>query len=182
MLKGFFLESRRSVFSAAAARSTSPASTPSIRDGAARISFAWWLIRPGSRPPSVCLSQNLTDGWSSLCHLLAKDHGQLQLQVNSTRDAVQWPMHCIQVWYGGTPIRLVRTMRDADGWEFFQKGEVQSFEEVDLYDKRISRQRLDRVAVVRYLQRVGWDVHNRSFWESDMEATYFDETSKRPVP
>ena len=91
-------------------------------------------------------------------------------------------MHCIQVWNGGTPIRLVRTMRDSDGWEFFQKGEVQSFEETDLYDKRIIRQRLDREAIIRYLQRIGWDVDNHSFWESDTEVIYFDETSKRPVP
>ena len=73
-------------------------------------------------------------------------------------------------------------MRDDDGWEFFQKGEPQPFEENDLYDKRIIRQRLDQEIIVRYLRRVGWDIAKRSFWESDTEASYFEETSKWSMP
>jgi hypothetical protein len=87
-------------------------------------------------------------------------------------------MHVIQVWNSGKPIRLVRTMRDSGGWEFFQKGELQDFEEKDLYHRRIIRQRLDREAIIRYVRRKGWDIADRSFWESTTEATYFDEIAK----
>ncbi len=69
-------------------------------------------------------------------------------------------------------------MRDSDAWKFFQKGEPQDFEEVALYEKRIIRQRLDRGAIIRYLRRIGWDISKLSFWESTMEATYFEEISK----
>jgi hypothetical protein len=128
------------------------------------------------------LVTNLADGWNSLCRLLAREHGRFQLQVKSTRLPVEWAQHFIQVWNGGEEIRLVRAMRDSDGWEFFQKGEPQDFEEKDLYARRIIRQRLDREAISRYLGRIGWDIAEQSFWESDTDATYFGETSKRPIP
>jgi hypothetical protein len=124
------------------------------------------------------LVTNLRDGWNSLCHLLAREHSQFQLQVKSTRPHVEWPLHALQVWNGGHSIRFVRTMLDSGVWDFFQKGEPQEFEDRGLYDKRIIRQRFDRAAIVCCLQRIGWDISKSSFWESDMEATYFEETSK----
>jgi hypothetical protein len=32
------------------------------------------------------------------------------------------------------------------------------------------------------LQRIGWNVSKPSFWESDEEATYFEEAFKRAAP
>jgi hypothetical protein len=40
---------------------------------------------------------------------------------------------------------------------------------------------LDQAAIARYLQRIGWNIAKGSFWESDVEATYF-EASKRTEP
>ncbi|HXE86858.1 MAG TPA: hypothetical protein VN524_08690, partial [Hyphomicrobiaceae bacterium] len=103
-----------------------------IQDRSAPRGRAPFSPRPYSplQLPSICvLVTNLSDGWNSLCHLLAKEHGQFQLQVKSTRPHVEWPLHSLQVWNGGQSVRLVRAMRDTDGWDFFQKGEPQDFEE-----------------------------------------------------
>jgi hypothetical protein len=124
------------------------------------------------------LVANLQDGWSSLCHLLAREHRQFQIQAKSTRPGAAWPQNKIDVWGDGERSRVVMAMRDTDAWKFFQKGEPRDFEEVALYERRIIRQRLDRDAIVRYLRRIGWDISKPSFWESTMEATYFEEISK----
>jgi hypothetical protein len=69
-------------------------------------------------------------------------------------------------------------MRDSDEWVFFQKGEPQGFEEPELYLLRLKRDRLNRVIIVRYLQRCGWDIARASFWDAP-EAVYFEELRKQ---
>jgi hypothetical protein len=62
------------------------------------------VIYSTRQSPGICvLVVNLMDGWNSLCHLLAKEHGQLQLQVKSTRPRVEWPLNSIQVRNRGNP-------------------------------------------------------------------------------
>jgi hypothetical protein len=124
--------------------------------------------------PTICvLVTNLVDGWNSLCHNLAREHRQFQIQAKSTRPGAEWPQNKIDVWSDGKSSRVVMAMRDSDAWKFFQKGEPQDFEEVALYEKRIIRQRLDRDAIIRYLRRIGWDISKLSFWESTIEANIF---------
>jgi hypothetical protein len=100
------------------------------------------------------------------------------LQAISTRLNVEYPSNRIEVWKTGKSIRKVIAMRDSDEWEFMERGELQDFEEKDLYRNRIIQKRLDRQAITRYLRRVGWDISDQSFWKSDVDAIYFEETAK----
>jgi hypothetical protein len=69
-------------------------------------------------------------------------------------------------------------MRDSDAWIFVQKGEPEDFEDVELYNNRLKRDRLNREAVTRYLRKLGWGIDEPSFWKAS-DAVYFEETSKR---
>jgi len=115
---------------------------------------------------------------SAICYLLAKEHGQFQLLVTSERPQVEYPKDRIEVWKAGQSTRVVTAMLDSDEWKFFQKCEPEEFEEIDLYRNKTIKRRLDREAISRYLRKIGWDIHKRSFWDSGTDATYFEELFK----
>ena len=146
--------------------------------GAAHF-FKVAVFSPRHLSGKSALITNVADGWNSLCHLVASEHQRFQIQVISTTDNADYPQHRIEVWRNGRSTRVVMAMRDTDQWIFVEKGEPEDFEETKLYERRLIKNRLDRGIVVRYLQRIGWDVTQLSFWESESEAIYFEELRKR---
>jgi hypothetical protein len=73
---------------------------------------------------------------------------------------------------GGFPyIRTIDAGRfDSGRWEFLVDGEVQPFEEVEAYSKRLIRDRLTRSMLLRYLAALGIDADEPSFYGRAMLA------------
>ena len=140
--------------------------------------FKLVIYTPQQVPTVSVLVTNVADGWNSLCHLLAKEHNQFQLQAISTKSGAVYPKHRIEIWNSGRSVRIVMAIRDSDNWEFFQRGEPLAFEEKELYENRAIRKRIDRAIIKRYFARIGWDLSGQTFWESNTEAVFFEETSK----
>jgi len=133
---------------------------------------------PRLYPGNCAFITNISDGWNSLSHLVAREHKELQVQVISTQDGVEFPKNRIEVWRGGESKRLVMVMRDSDKWVFFQKGVPEIIEDMELYKIKIRRKRLERSTVLSYMARFGWGIESPEFWDSKEDALYFSETRK----
>ena len=83
-----------------------------------------------------------------------------------------------QLWRNGVRERSVMVMRDSDKWVFFEKGQLEEFEEPELYGRRLKRERLDRVALLRYLKRLGFDLNDPLFWSTAQPCTLFRQQNK----
>jgi hypothetical protein len=66
-------------------------------------------------------------------------------------------------------------MREDPSWEFYQRGELRSFEDPANYKKRRIADRLNREILLTYLGKLGWDLANPKFWTSQHPAVYIDE-------
>jgi hypothetical protein len=141
--------------------------------------FKLVIYTPTQFPGGCVLITNLADGWNSLAYLIAREHQQFQVQVISTRSGAEYPQNLIKVWRNGQCTRTVMAMRDSDKWVFLSDGELESFEDKLLYKNRIKKDRLDRQSIIRYLGKIGWNIANKSFWQAEGEAFYYEEVRKR---
>lgn len=137
------------------------------------------LYSPRSARDACVTMTNLQDGWNSLNGLVAREHGQFQIQVRSTTDATKYPQNYMEIWRNGRSSRVVYSMRDERGWQFFSSGHAEPFESEEFYERRLKKDRLSRDILIEYLAELGWNIDTPEFWHSDMPAIYFDETKKR---
>ena len=73
----------------------------------------------------------------------------------------------------GALLRFVRVMSDNPGWDFYQKGEPLSFENLENYQLRLKRKRLQRSDVLAYVESWGAPITSAMFWRSDFSAVTF---------
>jgi hypothetical protein len=66
----------------------------------------------------------------------------------------------------GDEIRTVYTMRDPR-WVFYSQGEIQWFEDVEFYKRKIIKTRLNKDILISYCVKLGFDITDDEFWESD---------------
>jgi hypothetical protein len=139
------------------------------------------LFAPVISSASTIIVTNLMDGWSSLSYNLAKEIGVPQIQVTSTGVKAQFSQQMFEFWRDGVSSRVVMVMRDSDEWVFFERGDVEAFEDSSLYAQRLKRRRLTRESLVNSLRKLGWDTTNSLFWQSNQKAIYFDQTHKKRI-
>ena len=145
--------------------------------GAAHL-FKVAMYSPRQSSSDCVMITNVADGWNSLCHLIAREHLEFQIQVISTRPGVEYPQNFLEVWRAGESVRKIMAMRDSDKWLFFQEGTPEGFEETERYNLKTKRDRLNRDSVIRSLRKIGWNIEQSSFWTATGDAIYFDETRK----
>ncbi len=63
-------------------------------------------------------------------------------------------------------------------WEFYQEGDIQSFENKKYYKRKLIKDRLNYEIINEYLEANGWDLNNPDFWSSKKNAIYFIEKNK----
>lgn len=60
-----------------------------------------------------------------------------------------------------------------DGWQYFQSGEIQFFEDPTYSRRKKIRDRLNREILREYLLKLGVDVRSDDFWNTSVEPHYF---------
>jgi len=132
------------------------------------------LFEPASSRGTTALFTNLEDGWVTMCNLLAGRVPGEHVHVRSCIDK-DYPASSMEVWDGGTSVRYVQSLREDPSWEFYQKGELRSFEDPANYKKRRIADRLNREILLTYLAKLGWDLTSPEFWKSQRSAVYLEE-------
>ena len=69
----------------------------------------------------------------------------------------------------GKEVRIVYAMKDPK-WKFYCQGEIQPFEDKELYQRKMIKRRLDKDALISYCIKLGIDIRDDAFWESQQSV------------
>ena len=112
---------------------------------------------------------NYPDGFSSLVYNIS-DALKIkaycfQISTNNAPDA----MNAFRYIENGKEVRIVYAMKDPK-WNFYCHGEIQPFEDKELYQRKMIKRRLDKEALISYCAKLGIDIRDDAFWESQQSV------------
>lgn len=136
------------------------------------------LFAPKSAPAVTVFVPNMQDGWQTMINCLSRELQCACLRILVADKDQEFPTVSVEYLVGGEVQRVVFVQKDDEGWKFVQKGVPLSFESTNSYKRRLIRDRLSRKCVVDLLQRGGWDITRREFWQTSDPATYAFERSR----
>ncbi|MEM1159394.1 MAG: hypothetical protein AAGJ28_00535 [Pseudomonadota bacterium] len=134
-----------------------------------RIDFLSKTINPESEcvqvfefdgaPQLTLIDTNLRDGYSSLMHCLSLSFAEdVFYSLRSSAEQDPSPIHELKVRKAGKPIRVVRSMMESSGWNFFERGASLDFETPASYKAKRIRDRVTRDLLIDYFRRIGCDL------------------------
>ena len=137
-----------------------PAHFPSVRTGI--------LLSEIDGPSGLrtLFVSNVADGFSSMIYMASRRIGGLHFSIQTSSYLCNFPRNAFSVIMDERDVRVVYSMRDANSWEFFQKGEPLSFEDVSFYDAKKKRDRLTPSIISTYLVQIGYGSLEKDFWIS----------------
>jgi hypothetical protein len=115
---------------------------------------------------------NYEDGWNSLMERYAKTYNKIVTQVRMSDEDINYPMFKFS-YYEGLQQRVILCYKDYKKWEFFQKGEILSFEDESHYTKYRIKERLPNTLIIDYLKKAGWDISDSNFWNTNKPVYNF---------
>ena len=120
------------------------------------------LFELESPSPAILIESNLTDGYRSLSHMLARSLSTETFAIVRSKPAGrdEWPIEefgLLNESQGGY-VRHVWAALDTSGWKFGNTGELRQWEDPDCYSKRRIRDRFTRRQVVQFLDELGVDL------------------------
>ncbi len=131
------------------------------------------FYEPETVTGTTAIIANLEDGWMTMCNLLAKQIPGQHLLARTAIDT-EYPVTDFEIWKNGESARYVQALREEPNWVFFERGEVQAFEEPSNYKKRLIKNRLNRDILISYIAKLGWDLTNPVFWCSKAGAFHLE--------
>jgi hypothetical protein len=75
--------------------------------------------------------------------------------------------------------RGLAAIKESGGWVFHSWGPVQPYEDTAYYTRRLIKDRLNRQVITDYLQRLGADISDERFWQTD-EPVFVVRKKERP--
>ena len=72
--------------------------------------------------------------------------------------------------------RFIYAIKESHKWVFYEKGEVQPFEDISNYQNKIKPKRINKEIILGYLRNVNIDIEDDNFWDSkDGKGVYFKQ-------
>lgn len=121
------------------------------------------LFTPRSNPQSTVFYAGLTDGWHHLIETFIR-HYQIKAYTITIND-LDLPAYHFFAYGKNAKRRSVLCYDDGGKWVFYDEGTPLPFERLELYQKRIKKQRFNKDIVLEYLKSAGWDIENELFWQ-----------------
>lgn len=124
-----------------------------------------YFFTPRTCENKCIMFSNYSDGLSSLAYQISEAMRIkaycFQISTNDTHDA----MNAFSYIENGEKVRTVYAMKDPK-WKFLCQGEIQPFEDKELYQQKMIKRRLDKDALISYCIKLGIDIRDDAFWES----------------
>lgn len=121
------------------------------------------LFTPQLDPQSTVFYAGLTDGWHHLIETFVKKY---KIEAYSiTISDLDFPAFHFFAYGRNAERRSILCYDDGGKWVFYDEGTPLSFERIDMYQKRIKKQRFNKHIVLEYLKSAGWDIENELFWQ-----------------
>lgn len=106
------------------------------------------------------VESNVAEGIPALASNLARAHPEFTIiHVRSAPESgAEWPCQWISIYRPGEEKRLVRVMKDYNGWDFYEVGKPVEGEQPDRYSARLKKKRFTREDIVRILACYGVEI------------------------
>lgn len=114
---------------------------------------------------------NMSDGWITLLDNYSRQFNEEVISVEFSNEKTDYPIYSF-AHRKGEFYRLIRSMKEIDKWEFFEKGNVMKYENINNYKKRRIVKRMNNNIILDYLMNVGISIEVEDFWLS-AKATKF---------
>lgn len=69
-------------------------------------------------------------------------------------------------------VRCIQYIQDSPRSEFYMEGEALPFENEDYYSRRLKKDRINADIILEYMNALGWNMLDDSFWLSNKQAYY----------
>jgi len=113
------------------------------------------------------------DGWVGFMEGLSDHFKFTLLHVSFAKLNSDYEPYSKFIFHNASFTRIIYAISDRGKWDFFQKGELQNFENQEYYSRKKIKNRLNSEILVNYLQNIGVDIMKKSFWHSDKSGYYF---------
>jgi hypothetical protein len=144
------------------------------RGGANPLSLVMWS--PRSNPETTIFYPDSADGWDLLVLRLSKAGMVNSTSIRSTTSKEPWQLqeiHCRD--RGNSTRRLLQLLQEEGGIKCLDIGKAYPFEDESMTPcERISSRR----RLLGFVKKLGLDLRDDTFWETDSEAIYYFENSR----
>ena len=118
------------------------------------------LLFPSLDNKRVIFYSKVSDGFVNFFEGFLRFSNDSGYFFSVSDNAREYPCNYLKVYeHEGVLSRMVRSMKDSGGWEFFEKGEVLSFEK-DYSKTRRIKDKLSKEIVIEYLKELGFSYEN----------------------
>lgn len=122
---------------------------------------------------------SVADGYVSMISTVSAQLPGLHLAMQVSRLDSPFPKNSLSGFQGGKLRRSVYSMKDSNGWVFYQTGEPLWFEDVSFYRHPLKRSRVTPDTIVSYLSRYQYGSLDERFWTSSAPARIVYDSSFR---
>ncbi len=136
--------------------------------------FIIW--EPIMNPEQTVFVSNVMDGWLTLMNTLScyRKIDIIKVSISSPKDSYPCNRYELIKCHDQQNQRVIYSMKEDNGWVFYQQGIPQKFEKIDNYQKRLKRDRLNRELVLEYTKMSGFDLNHINFWRSNSPILFFE--------
>jgi hypothetical protein len=126
----------------------------------------------GNQGRRTLFMSNVADGYRSMIFSVSRSIPGVHLMFCVCRSDLEYPGNFVEAAAGGEFVRAIYSLRDSNGWVFFEKGAPLTFEDVDNYRARRKRDRLTPEIVSSYLKRIGYASLRQEFWIDETASAH----------
>lgn len=128
------------------------------------------LWSPACSPGLTAVMPHVSSGDYFVLSYACKRFGHDGVEVRSSAASDAEPINEFVTYTGNRMQRAVRAMKDSPRWDFYEEGAPLPYEAVEAYTARRVRDRLQREAVLGYLEAWGAPVRDAASWQSAGDA------------
>jgi hypothetical protein len=121
----------------------------------------------------IAIVNSFQDGWSGFVEGFCKRNNLEYMYISFSNNQALYSDFAIFNYYNSGKERTVYAISDEGKWEFFQKGEILSFENEAYYKRRSISNRLNEEILLEYLQKMGVDLAGKDFWQAKNDSFLF---------
>lgn len=122
----------------------------------------------------VVFFTNMSDGWDTLLSNYTRVFNEDIISIKLSCGNAKYPVYSFD-YKKGDKQRLIRSMKDINKWEFFEKGEVYDFENTANYKKRRIADRINNELIIDYLNKIGINIKDDQFWISQKAIRFWTD-------
>lgn len=117
-----------------------------------------------SNPHTTIMYANIQDGYANLIRFVSKSYC-LEYYTIVISDGLSFSMQAYQFHHYAHNERHILCYQDPK-WVFYEEGDPLWFENTEYYTHGMTKKRLNKEIITKYLKSLGWNIDQEDFWMS----------------